>query len=631
MQSSIHHAFAVVLLWVASASGQTSFAVPSPGFATIQSAIDASSTGDVILVAPGTYYETIDFSGKPISVRATSGPTVTVIDAQQMGTVVRFVSGEGPGSLLEGFTLINGLGVSGLRQPGGVHCDYASPVIRNCEIRSCETAAGALATAGAALCDNNSDALFESCVFFQNDGVASGLSIGPGAIECLAGSDVRLLSCRILENTGFAAVRAVDSDIIIRDCVIEGNSGRGIHTLRSGPVIESSSVSSNGNTGIFCERDSSSFPPGPIARILQCVVSENVGNVESGARIGHAGGIRLRGQRTQIENCLIHSNEGGTGTTLTGPLAPFGGGAFYGASGTGGISVEVFSGSLTSQPYSVEITGTTVVDNLGGTNSLSGPTALASGGGLHNLSQATVEVRNSILWGNRNGSGQLQQVNGGASVAVSGSNVPGYSGQGNIASDPLFVDSMSKDYRLRPTSPCVDAGLLLAGLSPTDRIGNPRAFPILPDMGSEEWLPDCQPGNVGDPNGGAAIPVLSVGLSGDTVVSRVQATQGILIDVAQPPSNPNPADFILAMTIGAPNAQTSLPTPFGEFCFTPSFVFASSLASPIGLLAATAAPTRLFVPPLPFVGIINLQGVIVANNSVSNSLALTNSVVIVVE
>jgi hypothetical protein len=52
----------------------------SPG-ESIQAAIDASSNGDEIEVAPGTYYEAINFNGKAVRLYSSGGPDVTIIDA----------------------------------------------------------------------------------------------------------------------------------------------------------------------------------------------------------------------------------------------------------------------------------------------------------------------------------------------------------------------------------------------------------------------------------------------------------------------------------------------------------------------------------------------------------------------
>ncbi|MHC4869856.1 MAG: hypothetical protein ACYTE2_09290 [Planctomycetota bacterium] len=80
-------------------------------YPTIQQAIDASDDGDVVIVAPGTYYETIDFLGKAILVRSEQGPEATVIDAGGLGdAVASFSSGEGLDSVLEGFELREGTG-----------------------------------------------------------------------------------------------------------------------------------------------------------------------------------------------------------------------------------------------------------------------------------------------------------------------------------------------------------------------------------------------------------------------------------------------------------------------------------------------------------------------------------------
>ena len=96
-------AMSVAVAFVTTASADT---LHVPGdFPTIQAAIDAAMDGDEVEVHPGTYNETINFLGKAIRVYSTDGPDVTIIDAQQTGTVVTCDSGEGPDTVLEGFTI----------------------------------------------------------------------------------------------------------------------------------------------------------------------------------------------------------------------------------------------------------------------------------------------------------------------------------------------------------------------------------------------------------------------------------------------------------------------------------------------------------------------------------------------
>src|SRR4029077_2829117 len=75
---------------------------------TIQAGINAASNGDIVLVAPGTYKENINFSGKAITLKSSGGARVTIIDGGGIAPVLTFSSNETSSSVLNGFTLQNG-------------------------------------------------------------------------------------------------------------------------------------------------------------------------------------------------------------------------------------------------------------------------------------------------------------------------------------------------------------------------------------------------------------------------------------------------------------------------------------------------------------------------------------------
>jgi hypothetical protein len=76
---------------------------------TIQAGIDSAVTADTVLVAPGTYLESIDFRGKGIVVTSEQGPEVTVLDGTSgEESVVCFQSGERRAAILEGFLITGG-------------------------------------------------------------------------------------------------------------------------------------------------------------------------------------------------------------------------------------------------------------------------------------------------------------------------------------------------------------------------------------------------------------------------------------------------------------------------------------------------------------------------------------------
>ena len=74
-----HIAAVAVLLAAAPVANAVIINVPGDE-PTIQAGIDAAVDGDEVVVAPGTYFEAIDFLNKAITVRSSGGAAVTTID-----------------------------------------------------------------------------------------------------------------------------------------------------------------------------------------------------------------------------------------------------------------------------------------------------------------------------------------------------------------------------------------------------------------------------------------------------------------------------------------------------------------------------------------------------------------------
>ena len=120
-------------LFVASAASAALWTVPEDvGCETVQGCIQLASEGDTITVNPGVYGENIDFLGKGITLQSRDGPDVTTLDGNFADTVVTFASGEGNGSVLEGFKITNAghMGGSSAEPIYGIYCLDASPIIR---------------------------------------------------------------------------------------------------------------------------------------------------------------------------------------------------------------------------------------------------------------------------------------------------------------------------------------------------------------------------------------------------------------------------------------------------------------------------------------------------------------------
>ncbi len=151
-------------------------------YATIQEAILFSVRGDTVVVRPGTYTENIDFLGKAIVVRSEEGPGVTIIDGGRAGSVVTFQSGEDSTSVLDGFTVTNGMAGEG----GGIRCVDSSPRISRNTVIGNEAAGGA---GGGILCACTATPCSYTPVLTNNI-IADNTAGSGGGIYCSSGATI---------------------------------------------------------------------------------------------------------------------------------------------------------------------------------------------------------------------------------------------------------------------------------------------------------------------------------------------------------------------------------------------------------------------------------------------------------
>ncbi len=416
----------------------------------IQQAVYNSYSGDTVLVYPGTYGP-LNFYGMDILVRSLdpNDPAIvesTVIDPGMSKWAVVFEFGEGPDSVLHGFTL------SG----GGVRCYGSSPVIRKNVIEnSPASAVWATLSAQPQILENHITNSAAEAIYNCN-GTITGNTI--------LNSDANGISY---------------CDALIQDNTVTGCAGSGIrHCLG---VIKGNTVTQN-QTGIF-------FCAGSI---IQNTVADNndVGiylseNITSNTVSGNGGG-GLYYCSGGIYGNLVYGNSGRGGMSecfdpiennvIAGNTADYGAGLYNCTSG---------------------ITNNTIVHNI----------AAVSGGGLYNCPQ--VVSHNIIaynqapdtggLYGTAQTSFNCWWANVGGTFgggAVSGPHAlvknPAFASAGNWTGDqytPGDYHLLSKSGRYDPDqqqwfydsidSPCIDAG------DPNSTIGDePYPNGDIPNLGA---------------------------------------------------------------------------------------------------------------------------------------------------
>ncbi len=315
--------------------------------------------------------------------------------------------------------------------------------------------------------------------------VADGVYTGPGNRELQTGT--KLITVRSASGPDTCIIDCVAAG---RAFVISGGARIDGFTVRNGLAVQGGAVLVSGDT-----------------TIIGCVFEGNSANL--------GGGIYVVSSSPTIVGCRFSQN------SATGD-----GGAIYNLYG----SPALFN-CLMSANSAAELGGAIFSDLawLSLTNcTLTGNTA-HSGGGIANYAGVEMTLSNCILWANLATVGDVfsaQLWSASSSETVNYTCIEDLSaalgGEGNIDSDPLFVDSANGDWRLSAGSPAIDAGnnWAIAGLADTDLDGNPRfaddpattdtgcGVPVVVDMGAYEFQGDPFPVKLGDIDGDGIVGIV---------------------------------------------------------------------------------------------------------------------------
>lgn len=456
----------------------------------------ATQSGDTVLVAPGHYTsERIDFLGKAVTVRSTDGAATTILQAPPLGfppgSVVTFKLGEGPGAVLEGFTLVGTQGQpTALVGPGlpfaggGIFCaGGSSPTLRDLVITgggSVEFGAGLFLDGGAPTLER---LRFEDCGATPSTAMGGGLWARNATVlleDCSfegctsldRGAGLWASGCNVQgRGTSFANGTAalgsgggaclLGGSHLFDDCSFSGNDsgdpGGGLYAADCLLALRDSLFATN-TTGVDLHPggglayENPGGAPGNTLSIQRCRFEGNVGNFGGGASVDGTATVR---------DSVFDFN-----VTVGGQVSSGGGGL----RALGNVSVTgcVFTRNVSSDAFSLGgggVLGDALVDRCTFVNnSATGGASALEGAGA---------FQNSIVRG-----GSLPRI--AAALAPTYCNIQGgAAGTGNI-DEPALFHFGALDVHLLPGSPCIDVASPSAGNDPDGSRADMGAFPFDP-------------------------------------------------------------------------------------------------------------------------------------------------------
>jgi parallel beta-helix repeat protein len=285
----------VVLFLCGTAHATVWYVHPDSTMNCIQDALDSCSTGDTVLVGPGTYYENIGWpSTQGIDLISEYWPDTTIIDGDSVTITISIVSGVDSTTIIHGFTIQGGFAYTA----GGIYCsNNSSPTIDSNVITKNVSEYGA----GGIEC-------YISSPIITNNTITDNTSWYGGGIGCEESAPTitaNIITLNTADSLGGGIVCGVNSSPTIDSNIIMNNVshvyGGGIACWTDcSPIITGNIITGNtadgGGGGIACMLNSSP------------TITYNTITTNDGDTLG--GGIAIGASSPLIEGCEISNNVG---------------------------------------------------------------------------------------------------------------------------------------------------------------------------------------------------------------------------------------------------------------------------------------------------------------------------------
>lgn len=294
------------------------------------------------------------------------------------------------------------------------------------------------------------------CTFYLNQ--ANEVSGAGGGLASFSSQAVTITNCAFIQNSskyqfntanGFGGAIYADR-AVISQCSFTGNAGN-----RGGAIY--TSVNSTITDCVFSGNTSSQA--GALYLGGTAGAAFNItGSTFTANSAGQGGAVEIFNSNAAVHftDCVFTGN---STSTFGGAINNLGNGMTATRCIFSGNTAGSGGGALTTSSGTALVTNCTIAFNS---------SSNVTGGLLLSASSSTPSVRNTILWGNSDATGNTERAQiarfftNGTLPFVNYCDVQGLTpdlgGTGNFDADPLFADALNGDFSLEAGSPCVNAG-----------------------------------------------------------------------------------------------------------------------------------------------------------------------------